>query len=199
MKFTDAQTAMIEYLKSPEFKKLEDTKDTLPSLDYLIQINKKGYITTASQEGLCKKGYNLETKNYWIIKERASISGYMKEKEAQVFMDWINMNTDKIAFGTYPANITEDEFDKSFRNHLICVTQEAGAKTKAALEKSPLYAFSKLPQMLTKNDIDIDKKRAKLNKSENVVWVNCIDPTYCRKATSIKGLYKDVLEGLEHI
>lgn len=53
--------------------------------------------------------------------------------------------------------------------------------------------------MLTKNDIDNDKKRARINKSENVVWVNCIDPTYCRKATSVKGLYKDVLEGLEHI
>lgn len=195
MKFADAQTKMIEYLKSSDFSNREDSKDTISSISMLEKIIKNGFITTNSQEGICKSGYNKETDRYYRIEERAYLSGFMKNDLAKKFVERINTETDKIAYIT--QIVPGKEFDTFFYENMkdisfIPVTVSGFSSTKSGIKN--LYPDSSLNLTLPTNIFNHSKKNAHLNKDEAVHEVQCIDPVYCRKATSVKGLYKDVLQ-----
>jgi len=200
MKFKDAQTKMIEYLNSSDFSNREDAQDTVSSIAILEKIISNGFITDNSQEGMCKSGYNTEIKRYYRIEERAYLSGFMKRETARKFVERLNTETNKIAFITQ-IDSTE-EFDKLFYTTPravsgIPVTVENSATTESGIKK--LYPFSIIKLVLPISAFNFAKKNAYLNKTEVVEHVVCIDPVYCRKATSVKGIYKDVLKILASI
>ena len=98
MKFDEAIKHSIDYLNSSEFRNREDAQTTIKSIPLIIKINSMGFLTDNSQEGLILKGYNPDSKNYYEIKERAYISGFMKKENGLELINWINMNTEMTAF-----------------------------------------------------------------------------------------------------
>ncbi len=180
----DAQKKTIQYLKSSEFREREDAKDTLKSLEKLIQIIRGGFITENSQEGTNYKGVNKETGQHYEIHERAYVSGFMKKKEGLEFLDRMNKNTDKIAFeiqGTPSDDYTESK---------IVVTMGRSGKEKEF--KGHTFFRTALPQVT----IDFVRKGVGISKSEGVMFIACIDPVYGRAAGGRDGLYAAILKCL---
>jgi hypothetical protein len=197
MKFKDAQSRMITYLSSSEFKTRSDAGDTLKSIPILKKIVKRRMITTNSQEGITSSGFNPVTNKHYKIKERAYVMGFMKQTESSLFVDWMNSHTDKLAFVI--KGDSSKEFNDLFNggNYIpnIVVTMDGGAVNKKMIKLSPV---TRIHTVLPSRIIDMDKKlEAHLNKSENVDYVVCIDLVYGRKASNVNGLYGDVLKGLK--
>jgi hypothetical protein len=195
MKFTDAQTKLIEYLSSSDFLHREDTHDTIASIPILENIIKGGFLTENSQEGMCKSGYNTETKRYYRIEERAYLSGFIKRENARKFVEQFNTETDKIAF-IIQIDSTK-AFDTLFYKEpsavsSIPVTVSNSATTRSGIKS--LYPDSSVKLVWPIRTLNAIKQSVYLNKGEAVEYVVCIDPMYCRKGTSVKGLYKDILK-----
>ena len=192
---------MIEYLQSSEFSGREDAADTVSSVPILQKVIKGGMITENSQEGSCLRGFNEDSGRYYEIQERAYLTGFMKRENARKFVDLLNTETDKIAF--IIQSEPNQEFDKLFYEgdpkaiSSIPVTVGNSAKRKSDIKT--LYPNTRLYLVMPTNTINNIKKGVHLNKAEAVELVACIDPVYCRKAASAKGLYKDVLKVLEKL
>jgi len=171
LRFDAATKAMAKHLKSSDFSSREDAATTLGSVNTLQRINLAGFITTNSQEGVISKD----------IRERAYLSGWMRKKRATEFTEWINLNTDKVAWvvaaGTGPE-------------HYV------GIAVTAQREKSKWRQFSSLTWAAPKDVIAGQKKDARLAAREDAVWIETFDPTYGRSASSNSGLYSDILKGL---
>jgi hypothetical protein len=201
MKFINAQTKMIKYLKSLDFSNRSDTQDTIISLPILEKIITNGFISDGSQEGIHNRGYNTETKRYYKIKERAFLTGFMKRAKARKFVERINTETNKIAF---IVQIDPSEaFDKLFYEgdpnavSSIPVTVENSASIKSKIKS--LYPHSQIKLVLPKSTFNCMKKSANLKKICAIEYIACIDPVYCRRANSVNGLYKDVLKTLVNL
>lgn len=198
MKFIDAQKKMIENLESDEFKEREDAQTTLKSIPILQSIIRGGIITTGSQEGLILNGYNPDSKRYYHIEERAFVDGFMKHVHAVEFIKWINTHTDKLAIMIRKEGSAE--FEKEFWSKdltkipRIPVTVSGSTLRKGG--KLELHADTNIFTVMDTKAIEFEQANAHINKSENVDLVVCIDLVYGRKATSARGLYKDILEGL---
>ena len=198
MKFINAQTKIIKYLKSSDFSNREDAQDTIPSIPILEKIISNGFISEGSQEGIYKSGYNAKTKMYYKIKERAYLSGFMKRDKARKFVERLNTETNKIAFIVQIDS--SDAFNKLFYEGVpeavssIPVTVENSATIKSGIKS--LYPFSKIKLVIPLQAFNFMKKLAYLDKRNRVEYVVCIDAVYCRRASSVNGLYKDVLKFL---
>jgi hypothetical protein len=195
MKFTDAQTKVIEYINSSDFLDRSDTQDTIASISILEKIIKGGFLTDGSQEGMCKSGYNTETNKYYRIEERAYVSGFMKKENARKFVERFNTETEKIAF-IIQIDSTND-FDTLFYTKpsavsSIPVTVSNSATTRSGIKS--LYPDSSIKLVWPINTLNAIKQNVYLNKGEAVEYVVCIDPVYCRKGTNVKGLYKDIIK-----
>lgn len=186
MKFSDARQRMIKYLQSEDFTSREDAQTT--NTDNLIQINKKGFLTENSQEGILHSGFNKDTQKYFLIKERAYVTGFMKNSEVEEFVNRINNTTDKVAFSIIPSVKEESSF--------ITVTVSASAESKAKLKTTPLTPATKLFTSLPDEVLKSIKKSVHINQTEAVSLVAVFDPVYGRKATSVKGVFKDILNHL---
>ncbi len=199
MKFEDAKKRMVKYLTSEEFKTREDAENTQDSVPILIKIIQHGFITDNSQEGSISNGYNLDTKMYYHIEERAYVTGFMKQEKARAFVEWINSYTDKVALIIHsePSKEFETLFYEGDVKAIpsIPVTIQGSSKTKGAI--TALHPFSKLSTILPTKIVDFERKQVHINKSERVEYVQVFDPKYGRKATSKQGLYADILKGLE--
>jgi len=193
MRFTTAQKNMKEFLDSDDFKTAEDAQTTIASIPILKKIIDKGLVTENSQEGLILSGYNSESKMYYLIKERAYVSGIMKKDEAYMFVENFNTQTDKIAF--IQRSDPSKEYDTSFyRNKVISipVTMTAHSKTKGELAKKKFFSDSAIPLSIPING------QSKLFKSikDDIEVVVVIDPVYGRNAQSKNGIYNDILTNL---
>lgn len=201
MKFDEAKKAMVKYLKSDEFADREDAKTTLPAIEILQEINKHGYITINSQIGDDFSGFNPETKNYYRIRERAFLEGFMKKEKALALIEEINSKTDKVAHFLYanpdPA-FAKVYFEGSMDDiPKIGVTVSGTSKKSVAdIKKYSIYTIISTVLPMSTFDLYL-KKIAKVNKSENVVWVSIYDPVYGRNALGKNGLFKVVLEALQ--
>jgi len=178
MKFKEVQKNIISYLSSEEFKSREDAQTT--NTDLLIEINKLGFITENSQEGVIQKGYNKETKLSYEIHERAYVTGFMLKDKALDFVNKIN-NSNKVAF------IVSECSDEKY----IYVSISKNSKTNEFKGDTKLYTS------LSSEIINAIKKDMKLNKSENIEFICCFDPVYGRKASSKYGLYKTIIDSLK--
>jgi hypothetical protein len=204
--FENALNQTIEYLSSDEFKSREDAQTTLPAIKDLQEVNRKGYLTVDSQQGVIEKGQNSESNHlysnhFYEIRERAYLDGFMKKEQAYKFIDWLNTYTDKIAFQTYA--VPGKEFEKVFNQRLdgriptIPVTVSASTLNKdETLTKFTPYTA--IPTILPKYGVELEKKDAHIKASENVIMVVVIDPIYGRHAMSTPGgLFEDVFKALD--
>ena len=201
MKFKDALKESIKYLQSDEFKKREDAEDTLPQIDNLIKINELGLLTIGSQQGRNQRGYNPDTKRYYETRERAQLMGFMPRVRGSQLIEYLNSHTDKIAFFVHSQ--AGKEFEKIFYEGNpelipnIPITVSASSLKKEKLTK--FYSDSTIQTIFPESLYNLEKKRAHLNKSEDVLFIIIIDPVYGRKAPSINGLYKDLFNALKTI
>lgn len=202
MKFDDARKEMVKYLSSDEFKGREDAQTTIPAIPILQEINKAGLLTTNSQTGEDEKGFNKETKRYYHIVERAYIDGYMKRERALNLIEYLNAYTDKIAFFIYVN--PDPAFEKLFYEGPVKAVPSipvtvSGSSSKSYKDIKQLFPDTKIHTTLPQSTVDFYKKNAKLNKSEDVLWVTFIDPEYGRNALQKKGLFTVVLDALKQI
>jgi hypothetical protein len=200
MKFDEARKAMASHLATNEFKDREDAKTTLPAIKVLQEINKAGFLTTNSQTGEDSSGFNPDTKNYYHIRERAYLDGYMKKEKAIKFIDYINTNTDKIAYFVYgnPDPAFEKLYFGPDKNAVPSIPVTiAGISKKSVADIKSFSPETEMPTTLPQSTFDFYKKYAKINKSEDVHWVSLIDPVYGRHALKKDGLFIVVLEALK--
>ncbi len=199
MKFEDAKKKMIQILSSSDFSNREDTQDTIKSLKSIIDINKKGFITVDSQEGIIKKGYNKETNKYYEIRERAYINGFMKSDKAKKLVDYINFYTDKIA---YIVQIHNDPNYMKYLNNGGYSSRIDVSVSASSTNKSDLGDFSSDTRqflVMPEEQFNFQKKLAHINKSEDVLYIATIDPKYGNKSSSKHGLQSVILDALNNI
>ena len=193
--FKNAQQKMITHIASSEFKKREDAQTTLKSIPILKKIIKYGYLTDSSQEGMIESGYNKKTKKKYFINERAYVVGFMKKKYSRKFVDWINVNTNKISL--IIVNDSSKSFEKKFYdegNHdgisTIPVTIQGNTEKR-------LTPVTNIHLILPSKIIKFQLEQVSLTKSDDVDYVACIDPQYGLRADDkSNGLYKCIIEGL---
>lgn len=148
--------------------------ETIKSLKYLIKINKLGFITFDSQEGLYNKKYDID--------ERAYVIGFMPKKQAIEFNKNFNIKSDKICLiiQTYDgidAKAIESQYD-------VPVTRQG---SQVHTHHSLIY-----PKDLVKQE----RKQFGISSKMNMLIVLCIDPKWHRKAASENGLYNDIINSL---
>lgn len=193
MKFIEVQKATIKYLESDEFKNREDAQTSIKIIPLLQKINSMGFITDDSQQGLISKGFNEITKNYYEIRERAYVTGFMKSVKAELLTKWINTYTDKVALIVF-----ENNTKKEFNNFPpIPVTVQASNKNKIKLKE--FKPCTQLRTVLPDETINGLKETIKLSKSENVEYIVIFDPVYGRHSKNKGGLYESVIKGLKAI
>jgi hypothetical protein len=207
LSFDLAKEAMAIHLQSPVFSEKENAGNTIGSLDELTTINRNGLITINSQEGVISQGFNEESKRFWKIKERGYLTGFMRLSRGGKFINWINSNTDKIAFLTSIVNY--EDFEATFTRRdayrgsaplesffpSIAVTLQGSSETSFE-DIVNLFSFSHVPLITTQSSLDSEKKEARLKKEEEVILITLIDPIYGRLCKSPEGLYADVMKGL---
>ena len=207
LSFNLAKEAMAIHLQSPNFSERENAGNTIGSLDELTAVNRNGLITINSQEGGISQGFNEETKRFWKIKERGYLTGFMRLSRGGKFINWINSNTDKIAFLT--SIVSDEDFEATFTRRdayrgsaplesffpSIAVTLQGSSETSFE-DIVNLFSFSHVPLITTQSSLDSEKENARLKKEEEVILITLIDPIYGRLCKSPEGLYADVMKGL---
>ena len=193
MKFADAIKKSIAYLSSDEFKEREDADTTIASIPTLIKINKGGFLTDNSQEGLVLRGKNPETKKTYVIKERAYVSGFMPHAVATKFVEQINTFSDKVAFIIYSN--PSPAFEKAFMGGPVDKLPKV-TLTISSSGGTPFKEVTKIFTVLPTKIVNFQKEAVHLNTSESVDYVQVFDPQYGRKASAPNGLYKAILAAL---
>ena len=146
----------------------------LKHLPLLQKINKNGFITVESQAGNRSKG-----KGYEII-ERAYITGFMKETDAEQFIKNMAIHTDKNAVYVPVCNETPPSLDIP-----LTITKQEDVRVTTHMSAT-----------LPKEAEAFFRKMASLSKSEKVVFIFCWDPMWCRLASRRTGLFTEVLKVL---
>lgn len=172
MKFNATQKKAVDKFTDLEFIKniKEEDPTMVKHLDILKQINEYGYLTTNSQAG-------TKTENY---EERSFIIGFMLQKDAQFFVQNINMNTDKIALSVVVSDTYADP-----KLDIPLTIENKGIVT----HMSTFVPFNYLKQ---------EKQKMGLNVKE-ILYIFCWDPKWNRNASSKTGLFTDVLKILKTI
>lgn len=196
LSFSESQEWLMNHLNSAAFKKRENAGNTISSIPILQKIVKDGMITQNSQEGIISKGFSKITNNFYKIKERAYLSGFMKRDKSFEFVNWINTYTDKVAFITA---VIPDDIDSDIRRTTtpIAVTVGVSSKTKIIENPTNYTVDTVIPQFIDEDTFHNIKRGSNLKHSENVDLVSIFDPKYGRLASSKDGLYNDVLKGLK--
>ena len=192
LSFEKAKEWLIHHLDSDVFKRRENASNTISSVPILQEIIRHNMITENSQEGIISRGYNEDSKKFYVIKERAYLSGFMKHGNANKLVNYINTYTDKVAFivAVVPSDIYE-----SIETSRIAVTIQASAKL--AENANDFTIASIVPQFFGTDEFNFTKTLSNLKDDVKVDLVMCFDPQYGRLASSKNGLYADVLKGLQ--
>ena len=182
MKWKDAQTKRILMFSSPDFLKRIEEEDSsmLTHMDILKKINMAGYLTIQSQGGHKSNGKSYE------IHERAYIEGFMLEKDAEEFIKNLGIYTDKV--GVYIPYSLDIKLPSSLDVPLTIQKKnnnwEVVTHTSIALPK---------------NVWDMYRKEVGLNKNDKIALILCWDTKWNRNASSINGLFTDVLKILKKL
>ena len=194
LSFEKAKEWLIEHLASDVFKGRENASDTISSVPILQEIVRHNMITENSQEGIISKGYNEHSKNFYVIKERAYLSGFMKHPAALKLVNYLNIYTDKVAFIVMVVPTEVEEYLRATKAN-ITVTVEASAKS--AEKVTNFTTASIAPQFIDESGLTFKKSSSNIREDVEVDLVMCFDPQYGRLASSKDGLYEDVLKGLK--
>lgn len=181
MKFKEAQAAAISMISSPEFiERIREEDDSmLKHLDLLKTMNQHGYITTGSQAGNKKFGKSFE------IIERAYITGFMLETDAIKFIKNMGVLTDKNAM--YIPRCSDDIHLPASLDIPLTITKKDGT----------IVVHTHMATALPMSHWDQQRKQAKLNKSDKIVYIFCWDTKWNRDASSASGLFTDVIKILK--
>ena len=177
MKFQEIIKQQLKLFDSNDFIKDRESEDEtmLKHLEILKEINKNGFITTNSQAG------NRHKTDLIDHQERSYLTGFMREKDAILFIKKMGIYTDKVV-----AEICETDISPICR---IPVTILKYLKTdKISIE-------TKIDFQLSKNKLKNELKHLniELNKDEKIVWLECYDPIWLRNASDKDGLFSQVL------
>jgi len=179
LKFRGAQTRMLKMLQGPEFAAREDAQTTLPALKQLLEINRLGFLTEDSQQGIIKAN----------IHERAYIVGIMKEADAELFVKNMSLFTDKVCM----IISVIDKYDSTTYDKIpLTYTTNYNKIGKYNIDTAMTAIY---PQ----EQWDFVRKQGfNIAKSEKVVPVFCYDVKWGRKATIADGLFTSVIKVLSH-
>ena len=182
MKFWDAVAASVKKLRSPEFIKriTEEDATMIKHIPQLTVINKLGFITTESQAGRKTTG-----KDY-VIQERAYIIGFMLENVAKQFIQYIAMNTDKVAFVVPKCAV-----DTPTSLDIPLTVQSIG---RDRIPRVHTHMSTSMPGEVQ----EMLRKEVKINASEKIVMVFCFDPIWNRVVSGKKGLFTEGAEALQY-
>jgi hypothetical protein len=190
LQFVDAQSKAISRFSSPIFIKniQEEDPTMIKNLKFVKTMNKFGYITTNSQAGnkLLGKKSVIDGNPYEII-ERAYITGFMLEKDAIKFIKNLSVKTDKNAIFI------------SYSNNNIYLPSLLDIPLTIVKKKSKIEIITHMSTTFPINIWDIERKQAKLNKSEKIVYIFCYDTKWNRSGSSKTGLFTDVIKILKNI
>ena len=193
LSFEKAKEWLIEHLASDVFKRRENASNTVSSVPILQEIVKHNMITENSQEGVISKGYNERSKEFYVIKERAYLSGFMKHPAALKLVNYLNTYTDKVAFITMVVPTEVEEYLRATKGN-ITVTVEASAKSAEKVTNFTTASIAQ--QFIDESGLTFMKGLLNIREDVEVDLVMCFDPQYGRLASSKDGLYADVLKGL---
>lgn len=192
MKFEEAQKNMIDYLSSDMFKTREDAESTQKSVPTLIEMNRKGFVTTSSQEGDIDEGYNECNKMYYEIKERAFVQGIMKKVEGFEFIYKMNINTNKIVYYIIKGC---ESVGLGSRIAVTC-SREGEALPLTGPWESYTALYTAYPAKIYEFTFDCRIDWPPIDTSEDIIEIMCVDPEYGRQAGGPNGLYQDILAHL---
>jgi hypothetical protein len=179
MKFTDVKKNRIKMFDAPEFiQRIKDEDESmLKYLNILKEINFCGFITLESQAGHYKK-----SKNY-VHNEKAYIIGFIEESRAEKFIKHLSLNTNKVAFII----------------HIVNNSYDIPAKFDIPLTTENDQVVTHMSTIIPQSVFDMYRKEIKINKSEKIILIECIDPVFNRDAKKKDGLFIDVLKTLKSI
>jgi len=190
MKFVEAQAKAVAMFSSPGFIKEIEEEDPamVKHLNLLKTMNQCGYITTNSQAGKKMSGKKsaIDGKPFETI-ERAYIVGFMLEVNAIQFIKNFGIYTDKNA--VYVPYCSDDIHLPSSLDVPLTITKTTDI-TKVVSHMPTTYPESYWHQ---------ERKQAKINKSEKVVYIFCWDTKWNRNASSATGLFTDVIKTLKSL
>jgi hypothetical protein len=183
MKFADVKKNRIKMFNTPEFiQRIKDEDERmLIYLDILKEINFYGFITLESQSGQYKK-----SKNY-VYNEKAYIFGFIEESRAEKFIKHFSINSDKNCLMIYTV---DNKFDIPAKFDIPLTIEKKNNEIKVVTHMSTI-----IPKSL----LDMYRKEIKINKSEKIILIQCIDPIFNRDAKKKDGLFVDVLKSLKSI
>ena len=190
MKFVEAQAKAVSMFSAPGF--IKDIRQEDPTmvkhLSLLKTMNQCGYITTNSQAGNKTVGKKsaIDGKPFEII-ERAYITGFMLEVNAIQFIKNLGIFTDKNA--VFVPYCSDDIHLPASLDVPLTITK-TGDITKVVTHMSTTYPESYWHQQ---------RKEAKINKSEKIVYIFCWDTKWNRNASSATGLFTDVIKILKSL
>lgn len=178
MRFKDAQKRSLDMFTSHEFKERIRVEDAsmLEQLPILERINSLGFLTTESQAGKRRMGRDFE------IHERAYISGFMLEKQAQEFLKKMNIQTDKNAiFIPYCAD---------------GIKLPAGLDIPLTISKDGTEVYTHTSTALPESVWNSFRMQLSIDKHEKIVYIFCWDTKWNRNASSKSGLFQDIVRVL---
>lgn len=190
MKFVEAKAKAVAMFSSPDFIKniTEEDQSMVKHLNLLKTINKCGYITRNSQVGnrIIGKKSAIDGKPFEII-ERAFITGFMLEVDAIKFIKNLGIFTDKNAF--FVPYCSDDVRLPASLDIPLTISKKKNI-TEVTTHMSTTYPVSYW---------HLERKEAKINKSEKVVYIFCWDTKWKRNASSATGLFTDVIKILKSL
>ena len=190
MKFNDVLLKRVEMFSKPEFieRVTDEDKTMLKHLDILKEINIHGFITNESQAGNHRKFKKPNENTQYEIIERAYISGFMLESIASKFITSLSIETDKIAF--FIPCVNDDVYLPSQLDIPLTIIVKDGKYSETHTHMSSAFP---------KSHWESERKQLNLNKSEKIVFIECIDYKWKRNASSPHGLFTDVLNTLKKL
>lgn len=173
MEFPVAIEHAVANLTSPQFSAREDTQSTIGSLQYIIELNRRGLLSFDSQEGMVDS----------FTKERAYIAGFMIRDHARKVMRDVMVSSDKI-FLILPvdkkSHLNSPQFTRAERIPLTVSVTSGNTETSGSIS-IPLQVF------------EHERKQLSLKKHKDLVYVFAFDPVFGRQAKSESGLWRTLL------
>lgn len=177
MKFKEALRRSIKGLSSEEFKKRvkEEDETMLKHIKILEEINELEYLTVDSQAGRRTQGKTEEGDKYDIW-ERSYIVGFMEEERGKVFLRDLNIKSDKVGINV------------GYCEGLIRIPSDLDIPLTIGKKKDDFIVHTHMSSAIPKETWDSYLKLAKINKTEKVVLIFCLDPKWNRTGS----LFNDV-------
>lgn len=176
MKFKDALQKTFSQFNSPEFIKTIKNKSIIPYLPLLQQITSYGFLPVEYQAGIARKEQT-------VIRERAYLTGFMTERQAESFITNMSVYTDKVAIVV------------SIVKHVdlceIPLTLKISGKN--------IEITNRVFTQMFEDDYKGYCEELQISIKEPLVYLFCWDPLWDRNASSPEGLFTQLHGMLKHL